>query len=129
MPANFDPKLKINHHGCLTPAGPLELAEGETVIRLDAWIWQKGGVCVAVQHEFPNRKQWKITTDPEDNHEGAHFEPGAAAAMGIMVVSKVVDGKTETKTLQWTDSVLLLKHEMPSEILHYEAKSEELVTS
>jgi hypothetical protein len=125
----FYPELEINEHGCLTPAGLLELAKGETVLRLDAWIWQKGGVCVAVQHEFPNREQWEITTDPEENHEGAHFEPGVAAAMAIMVVSKVVNGKRETKTVQWTDAVLLLAHQMPSKTSQSAAKSEELVTS
>ena len=27
MPANFDDVLTIDEHGCLAPAGPLELAE------------------------------------------------------------------------------------------------------
>ena len=112
--SNFDKKMMINHHGCITPAGPLDLDEGETVLRLDVWVWQDSSACMAVQRVFPERGRWKITTDPHEDHVGPDFQPGAAAAMGLMVVSKVVNGKTVTKSVQWTDAVLLLEHEMPS---------------
>jgi hypothetical protein len=122
----FYPRLEINHHGCLTPAGPLELAKGETVLRLDAWIWQDSSACMVVQHDFPDRKEWKITTDPHEDHVGPGFQPGAAAAMAIMV-SKMADGETET--YHWTDAVLLLAHEMPSKTPHSAAESEPALTS
>lgn len=109
---NFDPELMINHHGCITPVGPLDLGEGETVLRLDVWVWQDKSACMAAQRVFPDRKRWKITTDPHEDHVGPDFKPGAAAAMGLMIV-KSADGQT-TKTVQWTDAVLLLEHEMPS---------------
>jgi hypothetical protein len=126
---NFKDKLEINHHGCITPEGPLKLEEGETVLRLDAWIWQDESACMAVQRVFTDSKKWKITTDPHQDHVGPDFHPGAAVAMALMVVSKVVDGKPETETYHWTDAVLLVEQAMPSKISHHEAKSEELVTS
>ena len=48
MPHNFDSPLKITN-GCISPTGPLELAPGETPVKLDVWVWQEGGGCVAVQ--------------------------------------------------------------------------------
>ncbi len=110
----FDNQLEINEHGCLTPGGPLELAKGETVLRLDAWIWQDSSACIAVQHNVPDGKKWKITTDPHENHVGPGFKIGAAAAMGIMV-SKTVNG--ETKTYQWADAIFLYKDGKPLETL------------
>jgi hypothetical protein len=104
MPGNFDDVLTINDHGCLTPAGPLELAADETVVRLDAWVWQDGGACVAVQHDFPDRSRWTITTDPEQNHAGAMFQPGAATAMGLMVSIK----GGQKKTFHWTEGITLV---------------------
>lgn len=47
MPPNFDNVLTIDEHECLSPAGPLELEPGETVLRLDAWVLQPGGACMA----------------------------------------------------------------------------------
>jgi hypothetical protein len=116
--ANFESELEINHHGCITPEGPLELAEGETVLRLDVWVWQGSSACMATQRVFPERNRWKITTDPHKDHVGPDFMAGAAAAMGLMVVSKVVKGKTVTKSVQWTDAVLLLAHDMPQKHSH-----------
>jgi hypothetical protein len=110
--SNFDPKLQINHHGCITPAGPLKLDDDdETVLRLDVWVWQDSSACMAVQRVFPDRKRWKITTDPHEDHVGPDFKPGPAVAMGLMVVKKV---NGDTETFQWTDAVLLLEHDMPS---------------
>jgi hypothetical protein len=105
MSARFDEKLEINGHGCLTPAGPLELADDETAKRLDVWVWQDEGSCVAVQSVFPDRTSWKITTDPDENHVGAKFKPGAATAMGLLV-TKTSGG--QTRTLHWTTAVLLV---------------------
>ena len=47
MPGSFDNPLTINAHGCLTPSGPLGLAEGERVLRLDIWIFQDRAGCIA----------------------------------------------------------------------------------
>jgi hypothetical protein len=126
---NFDPRLEINHHGCITPKGPLKLDEGETALRLDAWIWQDESACMAVQRVFAERDTWKITTDPHEDHVGPDFKPGAAVAMALMVVSKVVNGKTETETYHWTDAVLLVEHEMPAKASKSAAKSEAALAS
>jgi hypothetical protein len=122
----FDNQLEINEHGCLTPGGPLELAKSETVLRLDAWIWQDSSACIAVQHNVPDGEKWKITTDPHENHVGPGFKTGAAAAMGIMV-SKTANG--ETKTYQWADAVFLYKDGKRLEVLLAAAKSEAMLTS
>jgi hypothetical protein len=104
MPGRFDSPLIINDHGCLTPAGPLELAADETVVRLDAWVWQDGGACVAVQREFPDRAKWTITTDPHQNHTGEMFQPGSATAMGLMVSTR----GGQTTTFHWTEGITLV---------------------
>jgi hypothetical protein len=109
---NFYPELEINDHGCLTPAGPLKLEKGETVLRLDAWIWQDTCACMSVQRVFPDRDRWSITTDPHEDHVGPSFRPGAAVAMALMVV-EMADGETES--YHWTDAVLLYKKAMPME--------------
>ena len=101
--SNFDSPLKINKHGCLDPTGPLGLAPGEEPVRLDIWVWQKGGGCVAVQRNFPPGKKWKATPIPKEDHTGAMFEPGPATAMAILVSKRA--GKTET--YQWTEGILL----------------------
>jgi hypothetical protein len=126
MPGRFDKELEINDHGCLTPAGPLELDRGETVLRLDAWIWQNDGACIAVQFKFPDKNRWEITTDPEESHKGEHFKPGAAAAMGLMV-SRMADG--QTKTFQWSDAIFLYEKGKPLNTLLSAAKSEAALTS
>jgi hypothetical protein len=108
--ANFYPELEINDHGCLTPAGPMKLAKGEIVLRLDVWIWQDSRACMAVLRDFPQRDRWEIITDAHENHVGSGFRPGAAAAMGIMV-TEMENG--ETKTFQWTDAIFLHAKGMP----------------
>ena len=121
----FENELEINEHGCLTPAGPLNIADDETLLRLDAWIWQDSSACMAVQLVFTDRKRWEITTDPREDHVGPGFKPGAAAAMGIMV-SKTPTG---TKTYQWADAVFLHEKGKPLETLLSAAKSEAMFTS
>jgi hypothetical protein len=54
----FDDELTINDHGCLTPAGPLDLAAGETVQRLDVWIFQGRGSCMTVLRDLSGNR-WK----------------------------------------------------------------------
>ena len=104
MAANFDDELTIEH-GCIKPAGPLELDKDETPLRLDVWVWQRGGACVAVQREFPpGSTRWTTSPDPDEDHKGARFQPGAATAMGVLVSEK--DGKTNV--VQWTEGVLLV---------------------
>jgi hypothetical protein len=104
MPGSrFDTPLKINEHGCLDPTGPLRLAEGEKPLRLDIWVWQNEGACVAVQHDPPRGTKWKATPNPKEDHTGAMFRPGPATAMAILVTEK--DGKTEA--YQWTEGIAL----------------------
>ena len=99
---NFDDTLYINDDGCLTPTGPLELAKGESVLRLDVWIWQKASACMAFQRNCPADSKWKIPTVHHENHVGPDFQPGEAFAMGLMVV-KLADG--QTKSVQWAEGI------------------------
>ena len=103
MPRNFDSPLQINDHGCITPAGPLELAPGETPVRLDVWVWQEEGACAAVTTAFPQVNRWTATPDPAEDHTGAGFKAGPATAMALLV-SETKDG---TKTFHWTEGILL----------------------
>jgi hypothetical protein len=64
MPANFDDVLTIDEHGCLTPAGPLELEPGDEVLRLDAWIIQKSDACMAFVLGPINGEKWTMNPDP-----------------------------------------------------------------
>jgi hypothetical protein len=103
--SNFDSPLKINKLGCVDPTGPLSLAPGEKPVRLDIWVWQDGGACVACQRAFRPGRKWKATPIPKEDHTGAMFKPGPATAMAILVSKKA--GKT--KTYQWVEGILLRK--------------------
>ena len=88
MPGSFDEVLTIEH-GCLKPRGPLGLAVGETVLRLDFWIVQDdGAACMGFlpgpegqMNQIPPGR-WRMTQDPM--HFGAEFHPGAANGRGLM---------------------------------------------
>ena len=101
----FDDQLKIDKDGCLSPAGPLELAADETPVRLDVWVFQGGGACVAVQRVFPDGSRWASNPDPKADHTGAMFVPGAAKAMALLV-STTAGG--QTKTFQWPQDITLV---------------------
>jgi hypothetical protein len=122
--ANFYPELEINDHGCLTPAGPMKLEKGETVLRLDAWIWQDESACMSVQRIFPEKTSWKITTDPHKDHMGPGFKPGSAVAMALMVI-ETANGETET--YHWTDSVFLYENGMTLQNMLSASKSSAMV--
>jgi hypothetical protein len=93
MPGSFDAVLPINDHGCLSPSGPTGLAPGETGLRLDIWVFQKGAhveskvaaACVAFLRDPFSGAKWMTTPDPNDDHFGVEFEPGPAVGMGLMV--------------------------------------------
>jgi hypothetical protein len=104
MPANFDDVLTIDEHGCLTPAGPLELEPGEKVLRLDAWVIQKSGACMAFRLGPIKGKKWTMNPDPHTDHFGDGFRPGPALGMAL-IVSKKADGKTIA--FQWTEAIHL----------------------
>jgi hypothetical protein len=106
MPAGkFDRELAINDHGCLSPAGPLELDKGETVLRLDVWVFQKdNAACVAVQRVFPDSSRWTTNPDPVEDHKGGPFLPGPATAMAL-IVSRTANGQTQA--FQWTQGITL----------------------
>jgi hypothetical protein len=106
MPSgNFDDTLTIDGHGCVAPAGPMELADGETMLRLDAWVFQQQGSCVAVQCDFPDRTRWTTAPNPNEDHSGARFVPGDATGMALMV-SRTAAGQTEV--FQWTETIMLV---------------------
>ncbi len=105
MPPNFDDKLTIDHHGCVTPAGPLELDKGEKVLRLDAWVIQKHGSCMAFKSGPFDGTRWEINPDPHEDHFGQEFQRGPALGMGLMV-SKKADG--ETVSFWWSEAIQLV---------------------
>ena len=105
MPRSFDDELPIDGHGCLSPAGPLDLEDGETAVRLDVWVFQQEGSCVAVQYDFPDRTRWTTAPDPDEDHAGARFVPGAALGMALMV-TRTSAGLT--KVGQWTAAITLV---------------------
>jgi hypothetical protein len=103
MPRSFDDVLPIDEHGCLSPAGPLDLAAGETAVRLDVWVFQifndgKDSACAAVQRDFPVPGRWTTNPDPRKDHAGGPFRPGRATGMALLVVK---DGKGATRVEQW----------------------------
>ncbi|MCA1439454.1 hypothetical protein I6F07_04310 [Ensifer sp. IC4062] len=104
MPANFDNMLTIDGHGCISPAGPLELREDEAALRLDVWVWQPGGACMAFLGGPFEGKRWAMNPDPHDDHFGDEFRPGPATAMGLMVTRKA---NGETTAFHWTEAILL----------------------
>jgi hypothetical protein len=110
MPGSFDSPLMINAQGCLTPSGPLGLAAGETVLRLDIWIWQDRAACMAFlpgpEGEMDERPpgRWTMTPDPDEDHFGEMFQPGPAIGMGLMVKK---NAKGEVIVEQWNRPILL----------------------
>ena len=103
MPASFDSPLTINSNGCLTPTGPLGLNKGETGWRLDIWILQDRAACMAFLLN-PQGDTWTMNPDPQRDHFGEMFQPGAALAMGLLVKKNSLG---ETVVEQWTRAILL----------------------
>ena len=108
MGASFDDVLTIDKHECLSPAGPTGLTPGETMVRLDVWVFQKGddgrGACVAFKPGPFQGERWTTNPDPHDNHFGLGFRPGEATGMGLMVW-KSAGG--ETIVDQWSKKLQL----------------------
>jgi hypothetical protein len=121
----FDDVLTINHHGCLSPAGPLGLAAGETVLRFDIWVFQQDRVaCIAflpspqgeILPDLPppapqEGGRWKMNPDPDDNHFGKPFQPGAALGTALLV--KRVDA-TGLIIVEWWNTPISLVAELKS---------------
>jgi len=105
MPVSFDSPLTINPNGCLTPAGPLGLAAGETGLRLDIWILQDRAACMAFQLS-PQGDRWTMNPDPQRDHFGEMFQPGAAIGMGLLV--KRVDATGRIIVEQWNSPINLV---------------------
>jgi hypothetical protein len=110
MPGSFDKEMMIEH-GCLKPSGPLGLADGERVLRLDFWILQDGAACMGFlpgpqgeMDEVPPGR-WTITQDLRANHFGKEFETGAAIGMGLMVKQ---NAKGEKIVEQWDRPINLV---------------------
>ena len=128
MPGHaFDDQMMIDaNDGCLTPSGPLGLAAGETVLRLDIWIYQpsaptdsqRGAACMAF---LPSAKgeilpapppapqegwRWKMHPASSGDHFGNRFKPGAAIGMGLLV--KKVEATGEIIVEQWNSPINLV---------------------
>jgi hypothetical protein len=102
MPGSFDKELTIEH-GCLKPRGPLGLAEGETALRLDIWIFQDDAACMGFLLG-PAGTIWEIDPDPKDDHFGEKFKPGAAIGMGLMIKKNAMG---EAIVEQWNRPITL----------------------
>lgn len=106
MPASFDPQLVIRpNDGCLTPSGPLELAAGETGLRLDIWVFQGRAACMAFQLN-PAGDRWMVHPAPPENHVGDRFQPGLAIGMGLLVKKASATGPVVVE--QWSRSIDLV---------------------
>jgi hypothetical protein len=110
MPGSFDEELMIDEHGCISPAGPLKLKDGETVLRLDVWVFQRrddgtGGACVAFKPGPFKGERWTTNPDPHDDHFGEGFQPGTATGMGLMVSDK----GGQKFVFQWGENITLKK--------------------
>jgi hypothetical protein len=103
MPPNFDEELTIDEHGCLTPKGPLDLATGETALRLDIWIFQGRAACMGFLRN-PTGDRWTLNPDPHEDHFGDPFRPGAAIGMGLLVKKNASD---QAVVEQWNKPITL----------------------
>ncbi|PDT81746.1 hypothetical protein [Sinorhizobium sp. BJ1] len=76
----------------VSPAGPLELESGETVLRLAAWVIQKSGACVAFLLSPIKGETWTMNRTPDTiTLETVPVRPGTRDRV---MVSKKTDGKT-----------------------------------
>ena len=100
MPAgNWNPTLPIATNGFVEwPAGPLVLADGESMVRVEAWLMQKttGAIQMTYQDKFPGTPNSWIADDvywPSGYApwSGGLFKPGPALgiAVAIAIISNV----------------------------------------
>jgi hypothetical protein len=122
MPGHgFDDPLTITNDGCLTPSGPLGLAvAGETLLRLDIWVYQPGRAACMGFLPGPQGQilpdpplpapqtgwKWTMNPDPHDNHFGKPFQAGAALGIGLSV--KRVDATGQIIVEQWSTPINLV---------------------
>jgi hypothetical protein len=102
MPGSFDKELVIYGGGYILPRGPLGLAAGETVDRLDIWVFQDSSACMGFLLA-PAGDTW--TMQLPYNRFGDAFRPGAAIGMGL-IVKKNAAGEAIVE--QWNRPINLL---------------------
>ncbi len=102
MTASFDKELTIDGNGYILPCGPLGLAAGETVERLDIWVFQDSSACMGFLLA-PAGARW--TMQLPYNRFGDRFQPGAAIGMGL-IVKKNAAGEAIVE--QWNRPINLL---------------------
>ena len=120
MPASFDNQMTIDEHDehrCLVSVGgPLGLDAGDTMLRLDFWIFQGDAACVGVLQASKLRPDdvldldvkggaWKVKPNPHEAHFGEGFQPGEATAVG-MIVKKNAAGQVIVE--KWERKIVLL---------------------
>jgi hypothetical protein len=108
MTGSFNSTILIDNNGRIKPGQeqPLDILKGEKkVLRIEAWVRQPGGFCIASQSGPLTGTKW--TLDPKStDHFGNKFEPGTANAMGLMV-TELENG--EAQTFWWTrDDITLV---------------------
>jgi hypothetical protein len=110
MPTSFEKKYSIHEEGFLAPSGPLDLAQGEHVLRLDIWIFQDDVACMGFLKKDDlglnlKDKRWTMNPDYQNNNFGEKkFQRGGAVAMGLLVKKK--DGETAVVE-QWSRAIIL----------------------
>jgi len=90
---NWNPTLKINMGTGFAewPAGPILLSDGESLVRVEAWLMQQttGGVQMTFQEQFlPNPMAWLADQSwyPSPKHwKGGLFKPGPALGSAIAI--------------------------------------------
>jgi hypothetical protein len=107
---NFADRMTIVNGG-LKPHGPLDLAEGEVVERIDIWVFQDAAACSGFLKEGDEGlnltlNKWEMNPQYlKDNNFGDDFRPGAAIGMGMLVKRK---GKGATAIVeQWNKAIIL----------------------
>lgn len=95
---NWNPTLPIAASGFVEwPAGPLVLADGELMVRVEAWVMQKttGAIQMTFQDVFPtgpvswiaNKVSWpKPPGFPP--WSGGLFQPGPALGIAVAIATK-----------------------------------------
>lgn len=112
MPVSFDSQMTIHaDDGCLTPSGPLELAPGETALRLDIWIYQRsvGAACMAFLLN-PTGAKWTMHPAPPNDHVGNRFQPGPAIGKGLIVKR---NDQGQMIVDQWDEPINLVEIKSP----------------
>jgi hypothetical protein len=109
MGGNFDPMLRIDENGRVSPRGPMRITEDETMLKLYASVVQinddgTGASCMAFQDADGFKEEGVWTTKPDAVHYG-QFVSGVAMGTGMAIAKRRRDGKVTVFT--WREMIQL----------------------